>query len=57
MPTPIFWGFATQVFDFMDSMCVIQVNAVRGAFNGSNKRYKDYDKYFSKLIPEYLFID
>ena len=55
MPTPIFWGFATQVFDFMDSMCVTQVNAVRGAFNGSNKRYKDYDKYFSKLIPEYLY--
>lgn len=55
MPTPIFWGFATQVFDFMDSMCVTQVNAVRGAFNGSNKRYKDYDRYFNKLIPEYLY--
>lgn len=55
MPTPIFWGFATQVFDLMDSMCVTQVDAVRGAFNGTDKRYKEYDKYFNKLIPKYLY--
>lgn len=55
MPTPVFWGFATQVFDLMDSMCVTQVDAVRGAFNGTDKRYKAYDKYFNKIIPEYLY--
>lgn len=55
MPTPVFWGFATQVFDLMDSMCVTQVEAVRGAFNGTDKRYKEYDKYFKKLIPMYLY--
>ena len=54
-PTPIFWGFATQVFDLMDSVSVIQVDAVRGAFNGTDKRYKEYEKYFEKLIPKYLY--
>ena len=55
MPTPIFWGFATQIFDLMDSMCVTQVDAVRGAFNGTDKRYKEYDNYFKKLLPKYLY--
>lgn len=55
VPTPVFWGFATQVFDLMDSVCVLQVDAVRGAFNGTDKRYKSYDKYFNKLIPKYLY--
>lgn len=54
-PTPIFWGFATGVFDLMDSMCVTQVDAVRGAFNGTDKRYQEYDKYFDKLLPKYLY--
>ena len=39
----------------MDSVCVLQVDAVRGAFNGTDKRYKSYDKYFNKLIPKYLY--
>ena len=55
MPTPIFWGYATEIFDLMDSVPVLQVEAVRGAFNGSAKRYKKYDKYFKKLIPKYLY--
>ena len=55
MPTPIFWGIATAMFDLMDSMPVLQVEAVRGAFNASKSRYKEYKKYFDKLIPKYLY--
>ncbi len=55
MPTPIFWGYATEMFDLMDSVPVLQVEAVRGAFNASSKRYKAYYKYFQKLIPKYLY--
>ncbi len=55
MPTPIFWGYATEMFDLMDSISVLQVDAVRGAYNGTNKRYKSYEKYFQKLIPKYLY--
>ena len=55
MPTPVFWGFATGIFDLMDSMGVLQVEAVRGAFNGTDKRYKHNKEYFDKLIPIYLY--
>ena len=55
MPTPVFWGYATQMFDLKDSIAVLQVEAVRGAFNGSDSRYKAYDKYFNKLLPKYLY--
>ena len=55
MPTPVFWGFATGIFDLMDSTGVLQVEAVRGAFNGTDKRYKNNEKYFKKLIPKYLY--
>ncbi len=55
VPKPIFWGFATEIFDFMDSMCVSQVNAVKATFNGTDKRYKEYDNYFKKLLPKYLY--
>lgn len=55
MPTPIFWGYATQMFDFMDSISVLQVEAVRGAYNGSKGRYRNYDRYFNKIIPKYLY--
>ena len=55
MPTPIFWGYATEMFDLMDSISVLQVEAVRGAYNGSNKRYRTYQKYFATLIPKYLY--
>lgn len=55
MPTPIFWGYATEMFDLMDSISVLQVEAVRAAYNGTNKRYKTYEKYFNHLIPKYLY--
>lgn len=55
MPTPVFWGYATQMFDLKDSIAVLQVEAVRGGFNGSNARYKAYDRYFAKLLPRYLY--
>ena len=55
MPTPIFWGYATEMFELMDSVPVLQVEAVRGAFNGTDKRYKDHKNYFKKLIPKYLY--
>lgn len=55
MPTPIFWGYATEMFDLMDSISVLQVEAVRAAYNGTNKRYKVYEKYFNQLMPKYLY--
>ena len=55
MPTPIFWGVATGMYDLMDSISVLPVEAVRGAYNATDKRYKTYKKYFNKLIPKYLY--
>lgn len=55
MPTPIFWGYATQMFHSMDSISVLQVEAVRGAYNSTKKRYYEYNKYFNKVIHKYLY--
>ena len=39
----------------MDSIPTPQIAAVCGAYNGTDKRYKEYNKYFSKIIPEYIY--
>lgn len=44
-----------KIFQTMDSYPVIQSAALAGAFNGSNKRYKYYNKYFRKINEEYKF--
>lgn len=44
-----------KIFQTMDSYPLIQSAALAGAFNGSNKRYKYYEKYFKKINEEYKF--
>ena len=54
-PTPIFWGIAKEIFEEMDSTPVLQVKAMQGAFNGSNRREIESKKYLNKLINEYIY--
>lgn len=54
-PIPICRGITTQIFETMDSTPVVQVESVAGAFNASDKRYKEYDKYFKPLMAEYEY--
>jgi aspartate/methionine/tyrosine aminotransferase len=54
-PAPIYWGIAARIFESMDSIPVPQVNALRGAFNGTNFRYRAYNHYFKPLMAEYLY--
>lgn len=46
---------AQRIHDTMDSMPVLQTAAVAGAFNGSNKRYRQHHRYMGALIREYKF--
>lgn len=46
---------AQKIHDSMDSMPVLQVAAVSGAFNGSSRRYREYKKYMKTIIAEYKF--
>ncbi len=46
---------AQRIHDTMDSMPVLQTAAVAGAFNGSNRRYRQHKKYMRALIREYKF--
>lgn len=43
------------IFHSMDSLPILQQRALAGAFNASEKRYEEYEKYFSKLIPMYQY--
>ena len=54
-PIPICRGITTQIFETMDSTPVVQVESVAGAFNASDKRYKEYDSYFKPLMKEYRY--
>jgi len=47
-------GFRDQIFYLMDSTSSIQTALLAGTYNPSKKRYKEYQKYFSKLIPKYI---
>ena len=43
------------IFQGMDSSPVLQGKALAGAFNASEKRYAEYDKYFTPIIEEYKY--
>lgn len=44
-----------NVFYIMDSASSLQSALLAGTFNDSKKRYKEYQKYFKKLIEKYKF--
>lgn len=46
---------AQKIHDSMDSMPVLQVAAVAGAFNGNERRYREHRRYMRKIIKEYKF--
>ena len=48
-------GLRNSIFQSLDSISTLQVAAVSGAFNNSPERQQEYDKYFSKLVPEYQY--
>lgn len=48
-------GIRNAIFQSLDSVSTLQVAAIAGAFNTSAERQKEYQKYFSKLIPEYQY--
>ncbi|MEG1506830.1 MAG: pyridoxal phosphate-dependent aminotransferase [Bacilli bacterium] len=54
-PIPIAQGIANQIFQNMDSIPVLQSFSLAGAFNGTDKRYKEIKKYFPPIIDEYKY--
>jgi aspartate/methionine/tyrosine aminotransferase len=44
-----------NLFYIMDSQSVLQSSLLAGSYNDSDKRYKEYSKYFDKLIDKYKF--
>lgn len=46
---------AREIHDTIDSMPVLQVAAVAGAFNGSGRRYREHRRYMERIIREYKF--
>jgi len=54
-PIPICKGIASRIFQAMDSVPVLQVQSLVGAFNGSDKRYRENQKYFEPIINEYMY--
>lgn len=48
-------GIRNSIFQTFDSISIAQVAAVVGSYNNSPERNKEYNKYFSKIIPEYKF--
>ena len=44
-----------QVFYLMDSVSSIQTALISGAYNPTKNRYREYNRYFNKLIPKYIF--
>lgn len=48
-------GIRNLIFQGMDSSPVLQGRALAGAFNATEKRYEEYDKYFDPIIEEYKY--
>lgn len=48
-------GVRNLIFQSMDSSPVLQGRALAGAFNATEKRYKEYDRYFNPIIEEYKY--
>lgn len=54
-PIPVCRGISSSIFQDMDSIPTPQIASVTGAYNGTDRRYSEYNKYFSKIIPEYIY--
>lgn len=54
-PIPICNGIREKIFTTMDSLPVFQVQALAGAYNGTNRRYRMAKKYFTPIIKEYKY--
>lgn len=54
-PIPICNGIKAKIFASMDSIPVLQIQAMVGAYNGSNRRYRMVKKYFPPIISEYKY--
>ena len=48
-------GVRNYIFQSMDSSPILQGKALAGAFNATNERYEEYDKYFNPIIAEYKY--
>lgn len=48
-------GIRNLIFQEMDSSPILQGKALSGAFNASDERYDEYDKYFTPIINEYKY--
>ena len=48
-------GIRNLIFQEMDSSPILQGKALAGAFNCSEKRNVEYDKYFTPIINEYKY--
>lgn len=53
-PIPICNGLNEKLFCNVNTMPVLQVNAMAGAYNGTNKRYRMAKRYFKPLIKKYI---
>lgn len=54
-PYPIVRALANEIAHTMDSIPVLQVEAVAGGFNGQDSRYKALDNYIKPIIKEYQY--
>lgn len=54
-PIPVIRGISNEIFENMDSIPTPQIAAIIGGFNGSDGRYKKYNKYFDGLLKEYKY--
>lgn len=54
-PIPICIGITEKLVSDVDSFSVLQSEALAGAFNGTNRRYRIAKKYFGKAIKEYKY--
>ena len=48
-------GIRNRIFQTMDATPIIQAKALAGAYNGTKKRYKLYNKYFNPINKEYMY--
>ncbi|MFA5696484.1 MAG: pyridoxal phosphate-dependent aminotransferase [Bacilli bacterium] len=48
-------GIRNYIFQNMDSSPVLQAKAMAGAFNASDERYIEYEKFFNPIIEEYKY--
>ncbi len=54
-PFPISRALANEIAHSMDSIPVLQVEAVAAGFNGTDKRYRAHKKYIKPIIREYQY--